>query len=177
MPTAVVRGQTDTGSFESVVQVAEVISPADRLSGHEGPSLAIDGDHLHLTWTDAKSGVPRVQYASANLENSKFEILGARSHIQKQARQLPIESCGRTSSCSVGGRAVGLPRVHLDWTGRSPRFAACSVHHVRPNRSGFPQIWARERSTTTLASISPIRRLLLRRLEIFSLPGMKPMVS
>lgn len=94
------RGQTDTGSFESVVQVAEVISPADRC-GHEGPSLAIDGDHLHLTWTDAKSGVPRVQYASANLENSKFEIL-----------ELDPTSKSKQGNCRL--KAAG-GQVHAVW--------------------------------------------------------------
>ena len=40
---------------------------------HDGPSLAVIGDTLHIAWMDARSGPQRCYYARAKLADMKFE--------------------------------------------------------------------------------------------------------
>jgi hypothetical protein len=59
-------------AFDSVIMIAEV-TPAAARCGHDCPSLAIDSEELHVSWTDAESDVPRVYCATARLADLVFQ--------------------------------------------------------------------------------------------------------
>jgi hypothetical protein len=40
---------------------------------HDGPSLAVTGDTIHVVWMDARTGVQRAYYGRAKLDDMKFE--------------------------------------------------------------------------------------------------------
>jgi hypothetical protein len=52
-----------------------VVSNAWKFDGcpHDGPSMAILGDTLHVAWMDARTGAQRCYYGRANLAGMKFE--------------------------------------------------------------------------------------------------------
>jgi hypothetical protein len=52
-----------------------VVPPSWAFNGcpHDGPSLALVGDTLHVVWMDARSGVQRCYHAHANIADMKFE--------------------------------------------------------------------------------------------------------
>lgn len=66
------RSKSRSSGFESVIEVAKVVSPRHNC-GHDCPSLAVDAGRIYISWTDASEGVPRVQCASAKLANLAFE--------------------------------------------------------------------------------------------------------
>lgn len=53
-----------------------VVEPTWEFDGcpHDGPSLAVDSQTLHLVWMDAHTGPQRVYYGKANRGDLKFEV-------------------------------------------------------------------------------------------------------
>ena len=56
-------------------QPKPVVSPTWQFDGcpHDGPSLAVHDDRLHVAWMDARSGQPRVYLARGNLDVENFD--------------------------------------------------------------------------------------------------------
>lgn len=69
---AVARLRPGATAFDPPVAV---VSPTWKFDGcpHDGPSLAVAGGRLHVTWMDARSARPRVYYGSAALADLRFE--------------------------------------------------------------------------------------------------------
>jgi hypothetical protein len=69
---AVSRKKPGQPEFEEPVVV---VPPTWKFDGcpHDGPSLAIAGNNLHLVWMDARSGTPRCYYGRSDLHEMKFE--------------------------------------------------------------------------------------------------------
>ncbi|WP_425615028.1 hypothetical protein NA78x_004916 [Anatilimnocola sp. NA78] len=82
-----VKRPSDT-QFSTPVAVTE---PTWKFEGcpHDGPSLAIKGDVLHVAWMDARTGKQRVYHGQANLHDLKFtthELHAAGPGTQSNAR-------------------------------------------------------------------------------------------
>ncbi|MDB5310557.1 MAG: exo-alpha-sialidase [Gemmataceae bacterium] len=69
---AVGRLRPGQGAFDGPFPV---VSNTWKFDGcpHDGPSLAVVGDALHVVWMDGRSGVPRGYHARAGLAEMKFE--------------------------------------------------------------------------------------------------------
>lgn len=64
---------------------------------HDGPSLAVTGDTLHVAWMDAHSGRQRAYYARAKLAEMKFEVqdLNPAGPGTQGNTKLCVDSAGR----------------------------------------------------------------------------------
>ncbi|WP_417849297.1 sialidase family protein [Thalassoglobus sp.] len=65
-----VRGANETQFSEPI----PVVEPRWEFNGcpHDGPSLLIDGDQIHMVWMDAHTGVQQVYYGRAKVGEWKF---------------------------------------------------------------------------------------------------------
>ncbi|HEY2253098.1 MAG TPA: hypothetical protein VGH74_18625 [Planctomycetaceae bacterium] len=70
---AIVRLRPGEDHFEGPFRITP---PAWKFDGcpHDGPSLVVANDHLHVTWMDAHTGVQRAYYGRASLDDLKFEV-------------------------------------------------------------------------------------------------------
>ena len=76
-----------------------VTSPTWKFDGcpHDGPSLAVSGDTLHIAWMDAHSGRQRAYYARAKLADMQFQVqdLNPAGPGTQGNVKLAIDSAGR----------------------------------------------------------------------------------
>ncbi|QDT32197.1 hypothetical protein [Thalassoglobus polymorphus] len=65
-----VRGADETQFSEPI----SVVEPRWEFNGcpHDGPSLLIDGDQIHMVWMDAHTGIQQVYYGQATIGEWKF---------------------------------------------------------------------------------------------------------
>jgi hypothetical protein len=98
---AICRKKPGQSAFEPAVAV---VPPAWKFEGcpHDGPSLAIAGDHLHIVWMDARSGTPRCWYARSGLDALQFE-----------ARELNPSAPGSQGNARLFADAAG--GLHAVW--------------------------------------------------------------
>jgi hypothetical protein len=120
----VVRRRSDAPDFESPVTVNQ---DHWRFEGcpHDGPSLALQGNRLHLVWMDAHTGKRRVYYANSELD--KFQFKPCLVNPQTSGEQ------GHPKIISAGGT------LHVVWDASLSDKSAGSGqpgeghhHHARP---------------------------------------------
>lgn len=93
-------------------ELVPVVPPAWVFNGcpHDGPSLALAGDTLHVAWMDARTGTQRCYHASAKLADLKFT-----------ARELNAAATGSQGNAKLFADAAGT--LHAVWeesTGAEP---------------------------------------------------------
>lgn len=80
---------------------------------HDGPSLVVSGDTLHIAWMDAHSGRQRAYYAHAKLADMQFQVqdLNATGPGTQGNVKLAIDSAGRLHAVWEESLADELPAV------------------------------------------------------------------
>jgi hypothetical protein len=81
--------------FASIITLAEV-APAAARCGHDCPSLAIDKETVHVSWTDAKTGVPRVCCATARLADMVFQTQAINADTKNSQGNCKLQSANGT---------------------------------------------------------------------------------
>ena len=81
-----------------------VVPPRWKFDGcpHDGPSLAVLGEHLHVVWMDARSGSPRCYHARAKLADMAF--------TSEELHAIPV---GTQGNAKLLVDAAG--RLHVVW--------------------------------------------------------------
>jgi hypothetical protein len=81
-----------------------VVAPSWKFNGcpHDGPSLAVVGEHLHVVWMDARSGPQRCYHARAKLADMAFS-----------AEELHAIPAGTQGNAKLHADAAG--RLHAVW--------------------------------------------------------------
>ncbi|WP_439624771.1 sialidase family protein [Gemmata sp.] len=103
-----------------------VVDKAWKFEGcpHDGPSLAVVGDTLHVAWMDARTGTQRAYFASASVADMKFA-----------ARELNAGAAGTQGNAKLFADAAG--NLHAVWeqsTGTEPAPASTGGHqHAAPS--------------------------------------------
>lgn len=123
---AVSRLRPGQAAFEGPFPVVEKTWKFDGCP-HDGPSLAVVGDTLHVAWMDARTGTQRAYHASANVADMKFA-----------ARDLNPAAAGSQGNAKLFADTTG--NLHAVWeqsTGTEPAADAHAGHsHAAPAASG-----------------------------------------
>ncbi len=114
---AISRLKPGSGAFEPPVSVVPHTWKFDGCP-HDGPSLAVTGDTVHVTWMDSHTGKPRCYYGQAKLADLRFET-----------RELHPAGPGTQGNAKLFADAIG--GLHVVWeeslgeasAGRAVRYA------------------------------------------------------
>jgi hypothetical protein len=98
-----------------------VVPPTWQFAGcpHDGPSLALVGDRLCVTWMDAHTGLPRCYFGSANIADLKFTV--------RPLNPLEEGSQGNARLC-----ADTAGRLHVVWEENHSAASAPAHAHGEP---------------------------------------------
>ncbi|WP_145095445.1 hypothetical protein [Anatilimnocola aggregata] len=84
-----------SSEFPSIITLAEV-APAAARCGHDCPSLAIDKETVHVSWTDAKTGIPLVYCATARLADMVFQTQAIHADTKNSQGNCKLQSANGT---------------------------------------------------------------------------------
>jgi len=113
---AVSRLRPGQSAFEGPFSVVEKTWKFDGCP-HDGPSLAVVRDTLHVVWMDARQGPQRVYHAQAKLADMKFEAkeLNASAPGTQGNPKLSVDMSGNLHAVweeSIGGEPVSEGHQH-----------------------------------------------------------------
>lgn len=118
---AVCRRKPGQAQFEGPFAVAVAAWKFDGCP-HDGPSLAVIGDTLHVVWMDARSGPQRCFHARASVSDMKFD-----------ARELHPDGPGTQGNAKlIADGAGGLFIAWEESLGVEPKAEASGHHHGAP---------------------------------------------
>jgi hypothetical protein len=87
------------GSDRTISTPMPVVPPTWKFDGcpHDGPSLAVSGEWVHVAWMDAHTGRQRTYYGRAKLADMKFDVqeLNAAGPGTQGNAKLSIDHAGR----------------------------------------------------------------------------------
>lgn len=122
---AVSRLRPGQSAFEGPFLVMEKTWKFDGCP-HDGPSIAVIGDTVHVAWMDARSGPQRCYHAKAKLADMKFE-----------ARELHACAAGTQGNPKLHADAAG--NLHAVWEasiGTEPAAEGAAGHQHGPPKVG-----------------------------------------
>jgi hypothetical protein len=108
-------------------ELIPVVPPTWTFNGcpHDGPSMVIVGDTMHIAWMDAHTGLQRCYFASASLLDMKFTV--------QDLHTIPVGSQGNAKLCADARRAV-----HAVWEESGE--AKAENHEEHKHDHGAPKI-------------------------------------